>query len=53
MSLMQVVFSRPVIALGSDFGKEDNVGGKVAGWGLMLEKRSRIHHICKSMAMAT
>lgn len=26
---MQVVFSRPVIALGSDFGSSDNFGGKV------------------------
>eukprot|EP00983_Pelagomonas_calceolata_P082125 1155822-Pelagomonas_calceolata.AAC.1 len=25
----QVVFSRPVIALGADFGKEDTYGGKV------------------------
>ena len=28
---MQAVFSRPVIALGSDFGKSDSYGGKARG----------------------
>ena len=33
---MQAVFSRPVIALGSDFGKSDSYGGKARGKAVLV-----------------